>query len=223
MLPEVLRLTPGARRSCHPTHPVVALGDKADWLVADHESCDSPQGDGTPFDKLVECDALVVRINTPAYPLCHRFQEIVQWPNLFTDRAAEIPCIDDGGRSISVTTKVYRKRVPFVMFMPAADPANAVAANIIDYPFIFETRENVYDAGKDAAAARQMLLSNRDRFEQSGSRRKVVYNGCPIDSFPAGETMEFAVAEGCKLIDEYRRYYGLDDISERLADGRISL
>ena len=222
-LPEVLRLTPGARRSCHPTHPVAALGGQADWIVDGHEHCDTPQGDGSPFDKLVQCGALIVRINTPAYPICHRLQEIVDWPHLFIDGTTVFDCIDDRGRSLQVETKIYRKRVPFVMFHPGAQPGTPVACNIIDFPVIYESRERRYEGDPDRQAAREHLLEYRRRLEADGSRRRTVFNDCPIDTFPADRTMDLAVAETRPLIERFRVAYDLDQLTAGLASGDISI
>lgn len=223
MLPEVLRLTPGARRSCHPTHPVAALGAQADWIVEGHEHCGTPQGDGSPFDKLVQCGALVVRINTPAYPICHRLQEIVDWPHLFVDALAVFDCIDDSGNALRVETKIYRKRVPFVMFHPGADANTPVACNIIDFPVIWESRERRYESDPDRHAALEHLLGYRRILEAGGSRRRTVFNGCPIDTFPADRTMDLAVSEAGPLIERFRDAYDLERLAAGLENGEIAI
>ncbi len=222
-LPDVLRVTPGARRSCHPTHSVVALGAQADWIVEGHEHCDTPQGDGSPFDKLVQCGALIVRINTPAYPLAHRFQEIVDWPNLFIDASATFDCIDDRGNAHRVETRIYRKRVPFVMFYPGADPDEPVACSFIDCPVIWEARERRYEGDPDLQAVLERLLGYRRSLEAEGNRRRVVFNDCPIDTFPADRTMDLAASEARPLIERFRDSYDLERLTAGLESGEISI
>ena len=51
LVTEMFRRREGTRRSLHPTHPVLAVGKDAEWIVADHDGCDSACGTGTPFDK----------------------------------------------------------------------------------------------------------------------------------------------------------------------------
>ena len=215
LLPEALRKLEGARRSCHPTHPVVALGDSADWIVADHELCTSPQGDNSPFDKLVPSGALVLRINTPAFPLCHRLQEIVGWPNLFIEEQATLECIDDAGREQKVTSQVYRKKIPFILYLPGAKENCPVATSIIDFPLLFEMREDEYRNQPERAAAHKLLLEYRQQLEADGIRKSCVVNGCPIDSFPADAAMQFAVDRVHALLNRYRSWYELDAISAR--------
>jgi aminoglycoside 3-N-acetyltransferase len=223
MLPEAVRVLPNARRSCHPTHPVVALGGEADWIIAGHENCDSPQGDNSPFDKLVRRNALVLRINTPAFPLCHRLQEIINWPNLFLDVPVKLDCIDDAGRERQVTTRVYRKKIPFVMYLPGTTEGGPVATNIIDFPLLFESREDEYAGKSNNPSALNLLLEYRRLFESDGTRRRAVYNGCPIDAFPADRTMTFAVSKAQEFIRQYRASYDLATMTEAMEAGRLSV
>ena len=51
---EVFRRQRGVARSLSATHPVVALGAKADWLVEGHGACAYPCGPGSPFEKMYE-------------------------------------------------------------------------------------------------------------------------------------------------------------------------
>lgn len=60
LISETFRRQPGVQRSLHPTHPVLAFGPRAQWIVADHETCLYPCGPGTPFEKLVELRAKIL-------------------------------------------------------------------------------------------------------------------------------------------------------------------
>ena len=63
-LPERIRTWPGARRSRQPEASVVALGARAEWVVADHP-WDDPYGPGSPLAKLVEADGQVLMLGAP--------------------------------------------------------------------------------------------------------------------------------------------------------------
>jgi aminoglycoside 3-N-acetyltransferase len=52
LVTEMFRRREGTLRSLHPTHPVLAYGKDAAWLVADHERCLYPCGAGSPFEKV---------------------------------------------------------------------------------------------------------------------------------------------------------------------------
>ena len=54
LVSETFRRRPGVLRSLHPTHPVLACGAKAEWIVSGHENCLYPCGPGSPFEKLLD-------------------------------------------------------------------------------------------------------------------------------------------------------------------------
>jgi aminoglycoside 3-N-acetyltransferase len=54
LLPELLRRTPGAMRSLHPTHSVVAVGPGAAALIAGHIECETPCAAGSPYYRLLD-------------------------------------------------------------------------------------------------------------------------------------------------------------------------
>ncbi|MFT4582980.1 MAG: aminoglycoside N3'-acetyltransferase [Gammaproteobacteria bacterium] len=222
ILAEVMRQLPGSRRSCHPSHPVVALGAGAAEIVSGHHRCTSPQGGGSPFDKLVQERALILRINTPAFPLCHRLQEIVEWPNLFLPEPALLSCRDDEGREQQVTTRVYRKKVPFVMYLPDHDN-QAVATNIIDFPLLFASRNDRIRAHHRMSGALESSMAFRAEFEVDHPLYSETYNGCVIDSFYADSAMAFAVERAPALLDQYREYYELAQLTDGLATGDIEI
>ncbi len=221
LLPEVARLLPGALRSCHPTHPVVAVGAAAGDIVANHERCDSPQGEGSPFAKVVAADALVLRLDTPAYPLCHRLQECVPWPNLFLDEPVALECIDLHGRAHRVTTRVYRKRIPFVMFYPVAAGAAPVAGNIIDFPVVFPAREAALGSEGGKAALLETLRDYRARLAPRAEWRTARYNDAVIDAFSARESMAFAEHEARRTIHAFQSHYALASLESGLEQQRI--
>jgi len=221
LLPEVARSQPGALRSCHPTHPVVAIGAAAGDIIEGHERCDSPQGEDSPFAKVVSEDALVLRLGTPAYPLCHRLQELVPWPNLFLDVPVTLDCVDVRGRAQRVTTRVYRKRIPFVMYLPVSEGTSPVAGNIIDFPVVFPGREAVLGGPAGNAALLQTLLDYRCRLGPRADWRTARYNDVTIDGFSARESMAFAQAEATSTIDQFREHYDLAALETGLAEQRI--
>lgn len=223
LFPEVLRSVETSVRSCHPTHPVVALGKDADAIIEGHEHCLTPQGDRSPFDKLVQADALVLRINTPAYPLCHRLQEIIDWPNLFIPDTVKLRCVNADGLEVNVETAVYRKRVPFVMYMPEQDTDRPIPCNLIDFPLLFRTREKVVAESETMSGALDPMCTARASAGDLCQFRSSVFNGCAFDSFSARDSMKWSVEHGRILIDRYRSSYDLAKIDEGLANGTIKI
>src|SRR5262249_17025747 len=63
-IPEAFRRRPGVVRSMHPTHSVAATGPLAAWLIADHESCATPCGPGSPYAKFLDRDGQILFLGT---------------------------------------------------------------------------------------------------------------------------------------------------------------
>jgi aminoglycoside 3-N-acetyltransferase len=70
---EMLRRRQGVVRSRNPLHPVLALGPKADWLIAGHEELAHSCGSGSPFEKLLELSAKVLffDVSTAVFTFTH--------------------------------------------------------------------------------------------------------------------------------------------------------
>lgn len=123
LVSEFFRRRPEVRRSLHPTHPMLVRGPKADWYVAGHEECRHPCGFGTPFDKFLERDGLVLFFNVPfaTFTFFHYLEHLVS-PDLpfalYTQPPHQVTVIDAEGRPRTVTTHVFtldairRRRFP---------------------------------------------------------------------------------------------------------------
>ena len=78
-LPERIRTWPGAVRSRQPEAGIVAIGRRAEWIVADHPM-DEAYGAGSPLAKLVEADGQVLALGAPlsTLTLLHHAEATVQ-------------------------------------------------------------------------------------------------------------------------------------------------
>ncbi len=63
------RQRPGVVRSLHPTHSVAALGPDAAWLCADHHTCGSTFGTGSPLARLLERNGVLLGLGTTLGPV----------------------------------------------------------------------------------------------------------------------------------------------------------
>ncbi len=108
---EIFRRRSNVRRSLHPTHPVLAYGPKAEWLIADHEKCLGPCGEGTPFAKVAQLHGKVLFFNVPfVFTFLHYLEESHQQRTgitLFSPQIFELPVIDSEGNRRTVATYVY--------------------------------------------------------------------------------------------------------------------
>ena len=109
---EGFRLSPGTLRSIHPTHSTAVRGRGAEEIVAGHETAPTPFGEGTPFPRIVERDALQLFFGcgTGAMTMYHSFEctRVPPFPlDVFADRRFNARCLDREGNEITVETLVH--------------------------------------------------------------------------------------------------------------------
>jgi aminoglycoside 3-N-acetyltransferase len=109
---EAFRLSPGTLRSIHPTHPMCVRGPGAEEIVAGHERADTPFGEGTPFPRIVERDALQLFFGcgTGAITMYHSFEctRVPPFPlDVFANRVFDARCLDHEGQELTVRTLVH--------------------------------------------------------------------------------------------------------------------
>jgi aminoglycoside 3-N-acetyltransferase len=112
LVSEYFRRRPEVLRSLHPTHPVLARGPDAAWYTEGHETARFPCGPGTPFEKLVQRDAIVAFFNVPfaSFTFFHYLEHLLsaELPfTLYTDEPVDVPVIDRQGRQGVVTTHAF--------------------------------------------------------------------------------------------------------------------
>lgn len=126
MVSETFRRRPAVVRSVHPTHPILAFGPKAEWIVFGHENCPYPCGPGSPFEKLLKLNGKVLFYAASAYNftfyhyLEHLVREELPFP-LYEDQPFEVQVIDHRGQARNVTTYVFSqeaipRRRPGILF-----------------------------------------------------------------------------------------------------------
>ncbi len=160
LISESFRRREGVLRSFHPTHPVLALGPKAEWIIANHADCLYPCGPGSPFEKFSQLGGKIVFFNVPftAMTLFHYLEHIVQkslpFP-LYRSETFEVPSIDSTGQLRVIKTRVFspdavRRRRPTVL-MDALDKHNLVRRKRVG-----NTRVMCVDAGDAIACTEEM-------------------------------------------------------------------
>lgn len=112
LVSEYFRRRPQVLRSLSPTHPILAAGARAEWIVANHEDCLFPCGPGSPFEKLLALDGKVVFFNAPfaTFTFFHYLEHVVSprlpFP-LYSERPFDVPVIKHNGERGSVKTFVF--------------------------------------------------------------------------------------------------------------------
>lgn len=112
--PELLRTTPGARRSGSPGASCAALGARAEWFVADH-ALDYGYGPQSPFGKLVAAGGKTLLLGAPldTMTLLHHAEHLADIPGKRVLRY-RAPILVDGH-------KVWRDFEEFDTGMPVVE------------------------------------------------------------------------------------------------------
>lgn len=97
---ERIRTWQGARRSAHPADGVAAIGAAAAWLTGDHR-LDDGFGTGSPNERLVDADGIVLSLGAPLdrLSLLHHAAVLAALPGL-RRRTNELPMMRDGRRLV---------------------------------------------------------------------------------------------------------------------------
>lgn len=116
LVTEMFRRRPGTLRSLHPTHPVLACGKDAAWLVADHERCLYPCGAGSPFEKFYQLKGKILFFDVTfrSITFFHFVEDLLKdrlpFP-VYSDRLFTIPAVDANGGSYEIQTCAFNKDV----------------------------------------------------------------------------------------------------------------
>jgi aminoglycoside 3-N-acetyltransferase len=110
LLPELARRHPGAQRSFHPITSVVAIGKHAGELVSTHHLDIYPQGEKSPFYKMLEYDARIIGLGEKIVILSfiHCVEDVMKekFPvKTLTDEIFPGSVIVPGNDMITVNTK----------------------------------------------------------------------------------------------------------------------
>ena len=94
----------GVLRSLHPTHSIAALGVLAPELVAGHEDCETPCGEGTPYSKMIHAEFAVLMLGATmnAYTLFHTAEHDAEVPYLYFPDQYRLRVQNPGGSEIPV-------------------------------------------------------------------------------------------------------------------------
>lgn len=117
LVTEMFRRREGTLRSLHPTHPVLAYGKDAAWLVADHERCLYPCGAGSPFEKVHQLRGKLLFFDVSFHSITffHYVEDLLKerfpFP-IYSDRLFSVPAVDANGASHVIQTYAFNKEVP---------------------------------------------------------------------------------------------------------------
>jgi aminoglycoside N3'-acetyltransferase len=166
LLTEAFRKMPNVRRSFHPTHPCAALGPKADELIDGSELSVTPFGGSSTYGRFSERDdAVLLLIHTNNTSMVHRFQEIVDMPNLFFPQLFEVEGKDQAGARRTYSLNVHNPVLPLYVALAASGSGEAQYIWFPDYVVQFPRlhAERIH-ARLTAAEAKQFLKTRQAQF-----------------------------------------------------------
>ena len=112
LVSEIFRRRKDVLRSENPLHPLLALGPKAVWLVADHDKLTYSCGRGSPFERFMSLDGKVLFVDAPFSPLTFMhyvedyFREQLPVP-LYEENPVRIRMLDAAGVERNITQFVF--------------------------------------------------------------------------------------------------------------------
>lgn len=114
LISETFRRKKGVLRSLHPTHPILAYGEKAAWLVEGHENSVYPCGKETPFDKLRLLNGKILFFDVPfrTFTFIHYIEDLIkdELPfRLYTADPIPARIVDNVGNFLILHTYVFDK------------------------------------------------------------------------------------------------------------------
>ena len=110
---EKFRAMHGSMRSLHPTHSVAAIGPQAAWIVADHDQCTTPCGEGTPYDKALSYDCQILFLGTglESNTAYHTVEALTNASYLLGEDVDTFTLIDEQGESRLAKVRRHRPRI----------------------------------------------------------------------------------------------------------------
>jgi aminoglycoside 3-N-acetyltransferase len=117
LVTESFRKRAGTMRSVHPTHPVLAVGRDAAWLLAGHERCQFPCGAGTPFERFRRLNGkiLLFDVGFGATTFLHYVEDVYKdrLPfSVYDARLFTVEAVDEHGTCHTVQTYAFNKAAP---------------------------------------------------------------------------------------------------------------
>ena len=115
LLTEIFRQMPDTERSLHPTHPVASRGAAAAWLTSGHEHSHTPFDEQSPFHKLLQRNAFILRLGrfdamTFRHLADHLIQDQVPYP-IYSDRPTSVRATGKDGKEHLILTRGHNPNI----------------------------------------------------------------------------------------------------------------
>ena len=107
---ETVRQWPGAMRSLGPTHSIAAVGPDSRRLLAGHEDCRTPCGDGSPYVKLADAGGKIIflGVTLDANTSFHAAEELAGVPYHLQTVPTRCRILNEEGRELERECVLHR-------------------------------------------------------------------------------------------------------------------
>ena len=161
-IPNILMGREGALRSVHPSHSIVALGERAADYVRHHERDATPFGPNSPYRKLTVADGsiLMLGVGLNSVTNFHVYEDLLgeAMPiQVYLPTPRKVPCVRGDGSPIEVNAVCHDPKVSAIRECERARPFLQKEGAIRTVPF-GESELSVIDAKGFSRTLLKMLL-----------------------------------------------------------------
>jgi aminoglycoside N3'-acetyltransferase len=222
-LTEVLWRTHGALRSLHPTHPCAALGPAARDLINGSELAETPFGDESTYGRYSKMDnAVLLMIHTNGTSIVHRFQEIVDMPNLFLPDKMPVRGLNMEGKVVTYSLRIHTPHLPLYLLMPAENDHGYEYMWYPDYSLLFpEARKQKILSRIKNDENQRFLVERQDDLERRGIIRKAQLGAAEVAAIQVKPWQARICEEVAKNLDRLGAAYNVEHLSAAKAEGLL--
>lgn len=224
LLSETLRLTAGAKRSYHPTHPCVALGPKANFLIDGTEKSETPFGDNSTYGRFSTLDnAFLLLIHTNNTSMVHRVQEMVNMPNLFFGERFIARGVDPQGNLAEYSLKAHIPVLPLYLVAQGQADGEREYIWFPDYALLFPqyNRERILSR-LQSASVKEMLMERHRDFLNHDVYRIVKHGNAEIATVRVGPWLERLCGDIRQSLNQFKPDYQYQNMEAARRRGLLS-
>jgi len=168
----IIMAKPGALRSVHPTHSVVALGARAANYTSTHHQDATPFGPSSPFWHLTKQrgQILMIGVGLNSVTCFHVYEDLLAEHLPFPVYLAEtfgVPCLDTNGVALTVNTRCHNPKQSVIRDCERARPWLEAAGAIHTFK-LGESELSVIDAYKFTQTLLERLLRGESIYGKVG-------------------------------------------------------
>ena len=223
LLTETLRLYPNTKRSYHPTHPYVALGPKADYLIDGSETSKTPFGDDSTYGRFSNLEeAVLLLFHTNNTSIVHRIQEMVNMPNLFLDGDYYAKGYDSTEKIQEYRIKIHTPVIPLYVIM-SENEKDVEYIWYPDYILLFPEYNKKRTLNKIKSESIKNVLIERDHYmKTNGIMKYITFKAtefAAIQVVPWFATLCYDVKDS---LHKFSEFYSMNNMQDILRAGLLS-